>query len=94
MNKDTETIVKGMGDVQNMDDAAKQSIEKTKKEFKKEERVSGYKPPKYEEDVIKRKDGSSEGDKTTTKITQGHGYVKDFEAWVRSKESQTKKDNK
>lgn len=93
MNKDNETIVKGQGDVQNMEDVAKHSIEQTKKDFKKENPKSGMKPPKYEEIKVNHKDGSSEGDKNTTKITKGLGYVKDFEAWIKAKKSQTKKEN-
>lgn len=93
MNKDTVTIAKGQGVIQNMEDAAKRSIEQTKKDFKKDNPKSGMKPPKYIENVVKKRDGSSEGDKTTTKITKGLGYVKDFEAWIKSKEIQTKKEN-
>lgn len=90
----TDNITNGHGNTEQIIAIADQQAEKTKKDFKKEVRKSGYKPPEYVPSKDHRKDGSEEGDKKAIKISHGKGYVQDFESWIKSKTSETKSDNK
>ena len=90
----TDNITNGHGNTEQIIDIADQLAEKTKKDVKKEVRKSGYRPPEYVPTKDNRKDGSEEGDKKAIKISHGHGYVQDFESWIKSKISETKSDNK
>lgn len=86
----TDNITNGHGQTEEMNVVAQQQAEQTEKEFKKEPRKTGYVPPMYIHKKENKKDESSEGGKHETNITQGRGYVQDFDTWVNDKAKETK----
>lgn len=90
----TDNITNGHGNTEELNQVADKNSKKTESFFKKEDRKSGYKPPKYESPNGRKKNGSSEGNPYSTKITHGVGYIKDFETWVKTKIAETKSENK
>ena len=90
----TDNITNGRGVAQEMNTVADQKAEETKKEFKKTvKNQTGYKPPKYAPEKFNRPDETGTGETHAVKINKGHGYVKDFDAWVDAKIKETRKDN-
>ncbi len=89
----TDKITSGFGNTEEMNMVADEQSKQTEKDYKKVE-TKGFRPPEYENKKEHKKDGSSEGAPQTIKITHSKGYVKDFENWVKSKEQQTKNENK
>lgn len=91
---DTEVITSGKGNAGDMNSIANDRADKTKKEFKKEERKDGYKPPKFDAPKGKGNEKLITVDKNIGKINAGNGHVLDFDAYVKSLSEKTKKENK
>ena len=91
---DTEVITSGKGNAGDMNSIASNRADKTKKDFKKEDRKSGYNPPKYEAPKRKGDERLISVDKNIGKINAGSGHVLDFESYIKTLSDKTKKENK
>lgn len=92
--KDTLRITNGLGSTGDMNSVADAKADSTKKEFGKEDRKGGFKPPKY--DVPKKRGDERliSVDKSIGKINSGNGKIMDFETYIKTLTKKTEQDNK